>query len=226
MSKLSKFHDFIEQQNPEEKQRGIERVLKRERERLGLTEEDVARPIKKPFPVKRFWAICAPSLATVVLGISLFAFILPHLKKEDIRYCEASEYTVVESAKTLKEYGEEIEQDLLYFQWYTQTDYLKDYEYQLNDTQEIICHEEELVDSSTSCLISIWVTDNKTNLDIFNHYNSLTNHEKIKNTKVTWEFDSKYAYSTFEYDGYNYYLEVKNPIDEEYILELTEQLLP
>ena len=58
------------------------------------------------------------------------------------RYFTSQSYEIVATQSTLKEYAQEIGKDLLYFDWYAETDHFKDRAWRLNDTQELICFQE------------------------------------------------------------------------------------
>ena len=191
-------------------------------------------PVAKPFPWKRVISIVAPSLAAVCFGIFAIAYWKPFApitqnstssEEEKDRYCDGSQYTIVPVSKTVKEYSAEIGKDLLYFDWYDQTDYLENFAYQLNDTQEIICYKEIQTDINTGCLVTLYITDSHTKLDFLSPYEVFENTASVKNVTVDWRINRSMAYSYFQYNGFKYYLELRDPIDESHILTVTELLL-
>lgn len=232
MSKEEKLHELIEQQNPEEKQRGIERVLQREREKAA-TKPTPPLPVAKPFPWKRVIAIVAPSITAVCFGIFAIAYWKPFSpitqnssssEEEKDRYCDGSQYTVIDVSKTIKEYSKESGKNLLYFDWYDQTEHLTDSVYQLNDTQEIICYREIITDINTGSLITLYITDSITTIDSLTNYEIFEDSSLIKDITVKWQINRSTAYSYFQYNGFKYYLELSDPIDESHILTVTELL--
>ena len=109
MSRERKFHEWIEQQNREEKNRVWEKIQQKEAERLAAQGEAKPAP-KKPFPWRRWTAIAAGSLAAVFLGV----FAIVHFLPENVttsnssestagdRYFTNQSYEVLETDKTLK----------------------------------------------------------------------------------------------------------------------------
>ena len=233
MSKDRKIHEFIEAQTPKAKQRNIEIVMQRirEHEQTQQAEQPQAvAPVKKPFPWKKFAAIATPALGAVGIGVGLLVWLLPNAPvtpAPESRYCEASEYTEHITTVSLCEYAQNTDQDLLYFSWYAETDFSENKYYELNnDSKEIICYQEKLVDINTGCLVTLSVTDSYTTLELFNSYENLPSSSTIQDVEISWRYNQDESRAIFEYEGYTYYLEVVRPFEEEYILELVEELLP
>lgn len=229
MSKERKFHQFIEKQNREEKDRVWEKIQQKETERLAPKKETrTVPPNKKPFPWRKWATVAASSLVVVLLGVFALVKFFPWDSNEpnNNRYFTNQSYQSQETQTTLKGYSEEIGENLLYFDWYLETDYVKDYVWQLKDTEEIICFREVIVDINTGCTIELLVTEADTTLEALSSDENTDRESEIKGTKINWTGTSIRAYGNFEYEEYRYYLRVEEPIDENYILTLIEELLP
>lgn len=226
MSKERKIRKLIQAENAEGKQRCIAILMQQEREIERLEREADPNGNKKAFPWKRFSAVAVSACLVIGIGVIALVKLLPTSpaspsEENKPRYCDSSQYTAIEVDKTLKEYNE----DLLYFDWYTQTDFIQNLAYQLNDTHEIICYQEILTDINTGYLITLYVTDDNTTLELLNRYEALQNSTQVQEIEVFWSCNTYNTFSCFEYEDHRYYLEVSDSIDENYILDLTEQLL-
>ena len=242
MSKERKFHELIEQQNREEKDRVWAKLQQKEAERLAMekqAEEAKQAPtfvLQKaaPFSWRKWAAVAASSLAVIIFSVFAMVKFFPwdmtasnnsSSSEGGERYFDTHAYDIVETQITLQSYAQEIGKDLLYFDWYAETDYLKNDIWQLKDTQEIICFNEEIIDINTGCMVYVFVTEAKTRLESFS-FDENTNFEAvIKDIQINWSITEEMAYVNFEYEDYRYYLRVQEPIDEDYVLNLVEELL-
>ena len=228
MSKERKFHELIEQQNREEKDAVWAKIQQKEAER-EKKELTPALPKTRLFFGRKWMQIAASSIVAVAIGVfATWGFL--SLKNENSddnkgRYFTGQAYETVEIQYTLKEYAQEIGKDLLYFDWYEETDHLKDRSWQLNDTQEIICFQEEIIDVNTGCKLEIFVMQAETEIQDFSLFEETNLISEVKGVRVDWKKDAFAAYANFEYEDYKYYLRVDEPIDENYILDLIEILL-
>lgn len=229
MSKERKFHEFIEQQNREEKDAVWAKLQQKEAER----EQEKPAPVlpqARSFSWRKWMSIAASSLAVVVIGVfATWGFLsLNNEKNNDNkgRYFNSQSYEILNTQRTIKDYAQEIGKDLLYFDWYQETDFLEDYAWQLKDTQEIICYNEEIIDVNTGCPIYIFVIEADTEIEDFSFDVETNKKSEIKGVQIDWKNDSFTAYANFVYKDYKYYLRVDEPMDENHILDLVEELLP
>ncbi len=229
MSKERKFHELIEQQNREEKDVVWAKLQQKEGEREQEKPTPVS-PKARSFSWRKWMPIMASSLAAVVIGVfSTWGFLsLKDGKNNDNkgRYFNSQSYEIVATQITLKEYAQEIGENLLYFDWYAETDHLKDQVWQLKDTQEIICFEEEIVDINTGCMVYMFVIQADIEIEDFFAAEETDRTSEINGFQIDWRYTKFRAYANFEYKGYTYYVRVKEPIDENHILDLVEELLP
>ena len=229
MSKERKFHELIEQQNREEKDAVWAKIQQKETERQKSDPISVS-PQAHSFSWRKWMPIAASSLAAVVIGVfATWGFLsLNNEPSEDNkgRYFNSQSYEIVNAQRTLKDYALEIGENLLYFDWYAETDFLEDYAWQLKDTQEIICFQEEMIDINTGCKIEIFVREVDTEIEDFFADEETDRESQINGVKIDWQYTRFSAYANFEYEDYAYYLRLKEPIDENHILDLIEELLP
>lgn len=228
MSGERKFHELIEQQDREEKDAVWAKIQRKEAER-EKEEPTPALPKTRSFFGRKWMSILASSLAVVVIGIfSTWGFLSLKDGNNDNkgRYFTSQSYEKVNTQRTLKEYAQEIGKSLLYFDWYAETDHVKDQVWQLKDTQEIICYQEEIIDINSGCMIYIYVVETDTVIEDFSADEETDTKGEIKGVQIDWSYLRFSAYATFVYENYKYYLHADDPIDENYILSLVEELLP
>ena len=169
MSRERKFHELIEQQNREEKDAAWAKLQQKEAER-EKKEFTPALPKTRSFFRRKWVQIVASSVVTVGIGVfAMWGFLSLKDGNNDNkgRYFSSQSFEKVEVQYTLKEYAQEIGENLLYFDWYEETDYLKNQAWQLKDTQEIICFQEDIIDVNTGCPIYIFVIETDTEIENF-----------------------------------------------------------
>ena len=229
MSKERKFHELIEQQNREEKDAVWAKIQQKEAER-EQGKPVSALPKSRSFFGRKWVTIAASSLAVVVIGaFSTWGFLSLNDGKNNEnegRYFTSQSYEKVITQLTLKEYAQGIEKSLLYFDWYQETDFVEDYVWQLKDTQEIICFQEEIIDINTGCKVKLFVIDADTTIENFSVEEETDRTSEIKETQIDWSYSRFSSYANFVYEDYSYYLRLEEPIDENHILDLVEELLP
>ena len=234
MSKEDKFHQWIEEQNQEEKAQAFER-LKAE---LGLPDVQPTKKAKKPFSfwLKRLVPICTAIIICIGIGIGTGIYLSSNQQVEkpeepsqppqdQTRYCAQSEYTKNEVSTTLKEYSLQKGDNILYFDDYEVAVDLFNYSYTLNDTGEIIAFKEEYFNLNNGYLIFLSITDNLIELEEFQLYKNKCKELITINTITVNYYFYNTGYTTWEYNGYRYYLETIGPATLEETLALVEKLL-
>ena len=228
MSKERKFHELIEQQNQEEKDAVWTKLQQKESER----EQEKPTPVlpqARSFSWRKWTPILASSLTAVVIGVfATWGFLSLKEGNNDNkgRYFNSQSYEIVDSQLTIKDYALEMGKSLLYFDWYEETDFFKDKVWQLKDTQEIICFEEEIIDINTGCPIYMFVIQADIEIENFSFAEETDRKSEIQGVNMDWRYTRFRAYATFVYEDYKYYLRLEEPMDENHILDLVEELLP
>ncbi len=185
----------------------------------------------KVFDSKRISLICAAGLLCIlIIFLGLFfglkeVSVDDFIDKPNIRYCTVEDYYVIPVDQSIKQYSISNNLDLLYFDIYEKTEYFGDVHYKLNETGEVICLYEEFYDDNFA-LVSIYITDNRTECDITSGFNNICKSDaEINSVNIKWGMSNALAYAMFEYNGYKYYLDVDEIQIENYILTLVETLL-
>ena len=228
MSRERKFHEFIEQQNREEKDAVWAKLQQKEAER----EQEKSVPVlpkARSFSWRKWTPILASSLTAVVIGgFATWGFLSLKDGNNDNkgRYFTSQSYETMEVQYTLKEYAQEIGESLLYFDWYEETDHLKNKVLRLKDTQEVICFQEEIIDINSGCRIYIYVMKFDTEIEDFFVDEETDKKSEINGITVDWQYLRFSSNANFAYEDYKYYLRVDEPMDENHILDLVEELLP
>lgn len=215
MSTERKFYNLIKNQNREEKDKLWEKIEKE----LGNENISIVVPKKKKFPMGRFVAIASSCvLVATVAAVTIPRFLPP---KDDTRYRTQADYEKFSTDMTLKEYAQEIGKELLYFDWYEEAELIENTIYKLNETNEIICFKEDLINGETGQSIKFYVVDVKTKMDILEpFYTRCRDNSQVKNIEICWNYNINESNAYFEYNEYNYYLTVDSPETSETILEL------
>lgn len=229
MSRERKFHELIEQQNRKEKDAVWAKIQHKEAER----EQEKSIPVlpkARSFFWRKWTPILASSLTAVVIGVfATWGFLSLNDEKNNDnkgRYFTSQSYEIVATQTTLKDYAQDIGKDLLYFDWYEETDYLQDVVWRLNDTQEIICFQEEIIDINTGCKVKLLALEADTEIEDLSRDMETDKKSEIEEVQIDWRYSRFGACANFVYEGYKYYLCVDEPIDENHILDLVEELLP
>ncbi len=230
MSRESKFHNLIEQQENEHKQEVWDRINSDieidstlECETVQASKNMLAiNPKKIYIPIAAFLAV----IAVVLILIFTLKPNTPNTPLDDLRYCSKMDYSSNDTTQTLKEYSQETNKNLLYFDWYDETESCSDQIVQLNTNNEIICFRESIVDIETGCKIDISVTDNRTVIDFLADFENFCPHlYSFNNIDIKWGGNKFKSMATFEYESNVYYITVADPFEENYIITLIEQLL-
>ena len=170
---------------------------------------------------------CSLACVAVVAVGTVCAFRFLPRPDDGPRYCTQADYTISDAGQTLKEYAQSTGTNLLYFDWYDTAEYLEDNVYRLNDSDEVVCFQEDIISGETGESIVLYVVDNNTEIDILSRYrSSCTSNVDISGISVYWTTNLVEARAYFTYENYTYYLSLDQPMEENSILSLIETLLP
>ena len=227
MSKEYEFHKLIEQQNEEEKHAFLNKMCSHyEIIDNNIVSDNEVLILERNSKRKGIVLFSVVFACLVALFFGLY-FGLKKKSFDDFRYCDKSEYYILDTDITIKQYANEHSIKLLYFDIYEESEYYSDKQYRLIDTDEVICLYEEILDE-TNAFITFFVTDNKTEVDLLKSIGEICNQStNLNGIKVDWGYDDNVAtaYAKFEYAEYKYYLSVEDVSNPEYILELAKVLL-
>ncbi len=223
MSIDKKIHNLIEQQDNKGKQESWARIQSRLEEADDESGEvENGNSTRAVIFSKKaiLSSICAAALLITVILLIVF---VPRKSDGDFLTSD-NDYSIVASDCTIKNYAAQTGNDFLYFDWYNKTEY-EDKIIKLNSTDKIICYQETVTDMETGYVINYYITDLKTNIDILTKYKECNNIQTINDTKVKWKDSFLTVYSTFDYKGFRYYIEIAECESPEVLLGYVEQLL-
>jgi len=220
-------HDLIEQGNEERKkkswqtiQSGFEQGTVVELENNGTNTAALLKSKKFVIPV----TVVTVIIIALILTLALFDWDRPN---NTVRFYQSDEYESAISDITLKEYSQQNNFDIIYFDWYAETDDYVDRVFLLKDTNEVICFQETIYDNNTDNSIIIFVTEKNVQLDFLSIYDYLTDsYNSNVGITVQWGGDSNKVFAKFECKGYTYYLQIDDIVGpKEDILRYVEMLL-
>lgn len=245
MSKRKDFHNFIEEQSPAEK----ESAWRRLESELGDEQTSVSPKKRRSSMRMKVLSACASFAVIAVIGLGIGLGlnsnvggddvsdgnpleenppsqtmpVEPVAPDDDIRYCGVNDYVVETGELTLKQYAEQYQINLLYLDWYDETEDYNNYLYKLKENDEIICLQEDLVDDESN-YICLYITDNRTETDFLYWHDAEAEAEKVINGISVYYMYDEQAWLNFEYQGYKYYL-LFDFDDKEYLFSVAEQMI-
>ena len=212
-------HNLIEQQETEKKQRIWEKVC-------AQVDMTPTQPIKTA-PRKRTvkWAL----IAMAIVCVATLSIVLPLTLRDNepsVRFCDVTQYTVEELSKPLKEYIAENNYKFLYVDWYENADeVITKCGYNKSDRNDIFFFTENIINSDTGENLLFSVTDNKTRVDVFENYYDDYQLISVQGIEVNYIGERLRSRATFEYNNYNYYLEIDVGEAQERLTEIIQDML-
>lgn len=241
MSREKKFHQLIEEKNQEEKARVWEKIqgkMKEEAPAASTAVEPTTEGIKWSVRWKKVAMFGAAAAVVLIVSIVAAFNFFPqgditvdnsssgNDSQNDNRYCTSEEYTANTTEKTIAQHAQEIGEPLLYFNWYDTTEEVTDFVYTLNDTQEVICYRENIINPETGDMLNLYVIDKNIDMDFLQNTEGDNEEQDVYNqVDITWSFNPMKAYASFTYGAYKYNIVLLEPIEEDDILEYAKLLL-
>ena len=229
MSFDKKFHDLIEEGNSPDKEESWNKLKSQIEDE---SDETVIVSANKGSAALLMRRGALPIVAILLLfGIILALFLVslkPPVDEENnlTRYCTVEEYTNHETDITLKDYSQDHDGRVLYFDWYDETEYQFNFVTELIESKEIICLEETMMDMNTGYIVTVRVTDIYTTIDFLETYDTMNDHEEeVVGVSVAWSGDAFFSRARFEYDGFRYYMEVRSPLQPNTVLDYVSLLI-
>lgn len=214
-------HKLIEQQNPEEK----ERLWQRIKAELDLPDSPPApAPVAaKPKVWRRWTAIAAALVCVITLSI-----VLPlTLGGEKERYCDFEHYTTASLEQNLGDYFSSNNKDLLSVDWYDIAEEVKtEYGHINEDPNDVVFFKETIVNIETGEILMLYITDNRTRVDVLEIYHTDNNTTSVRNVSVKYSSDDLYTRAMFEYNKNVYYLNIDVGNAQARLTEIIESMLP
>ncbi len=219
------FEKLVIEHNPEQKKASWQKIQKmlEEDEQETVADIEFGNTLAKSFFSNRRNIIIIVSSALVLLtaAILMLVFLLPEPLPPK-RYCAMGDYYIVSSDISIKEYSEQNELSLFYFE---DSEYAVYEHYKLKDDDEIICLKEELSDEDGN-YISYYITDKNTEIDILTNYSNLCiNKINVKTVDVNWVVHMNTTLITFNQGDWNYYINIDNIVEQDYVENLLKTLI-
>lgn len=219
------FEKLVIKHNPEQKKASWQKIQKmlEEDEQETVADIEFGNTLAKSFFSNRRNIIIIVSSALVLLtaAILMLVFLLPEPLPSK-RYCAMGDYYIVSSDISIKEYSEQNDLSLFYFE---DSEYAVYEYYKLKDDDEIICLKEEVADEDGNYL-SYYITDKNTEIDILANYSETCYLSIIiNNVEVNWGYYVNTTRVSFNYGDWNYYLSIENIVEQDYVENLLKTLI-
>lgn len=227
MKKEQEFHELIEQQDEQNKKRLWNKIKNGFDDSVAVDAQssDVLAMKTSSLISKRNITIVISLILVVLISITgiLIWKLMPSNKT--VRYCKMDEYFAEETTQTIKQYAQEKSRNILYFDYYNEWDYIGGLQYKLNDTSEVICLQEDIIDAN-GIILTYYVTDNLTDIDFLEAFKTACRQsEQIMSTTIYWHETNQEGNAWFEYKGFKYYIKAQGEFSPGYILELVQLLI-
>lgn len=231
MSREKKVHNYIERDSTPQQEENWKQIQARfQSSEIPVnftTDTEVDSNCGGVVTLSRRKKIVISFASCVLIGLAILMTCLLVLGNQPkVRYRTAKDYITEETNITLKDYSATKKNEILYLDWYSETELCEDRLYRLKNTDEIICFRESILDMNTGYVFNIGVTDNLTEIDLFDSYKTICVTERvIEDVKIMLGNSDFCVYAKFETKGYQYYLEVSDTTDSDIIIGYIEQLL-
>lgn len=212
-------HRLIEQQEPEAKERMWQRI----KAELNLPDAPQPAPVvAKPRPWKKWTAIAAALVCVITLSI-----VLPlTLGGEKVRFCESKQYTTESLEQNLGDYFSSNNKNLLYVDWYDSAEEVKTRYGHINgNANDVVFYSETIINGETGETLNVYITDNKTRVDILESYYADDIVMTVQDINVKGLFDRLSSRVMFEYNNNVYFLKLDIGNAQERLTEIIENML-
>ena len=146
---------------------------------------------------------------------------------EKIRFSDFEHYTVARLEQNLEDYFLSNNRDLLVVDWYDIAEEVKtDYGHINEDPNDVVFFMETIVNNETGEILTLYITDNRTRVDILEIYHTGNNTTSVRNVSVKYSSDVLYTRAMFEYNKNVYYLNIDVGNAQERLTEIIESMLP
>lgn len=179
--------------------------------------------------IKKRIAIFAPLATAGVLAVVLIPTLLLNGGSTGAPGNEYTpppiKYTISELDCTVQEYNELYNTKLLYLNWIDTTDYSV-IKYSSVDNDEFLGLSVRLKKTDANDYIEYVISSDSDKLIFLKQTIIICNNESsVLNYTVKWVVQNNNSYGIFEFDGYSYYVTLKENTDETKLFEYIEELL-
>ena len=191
---------------------------------LNLPDAPQPAPVvAKPKQWKKWTAIAAALVCVITLSI-----VLPlTLGGEKVRFYDSKQYTTESLEQNLGDYFSSNNKKLLYVDWYGSAEEIKTRYGHINgNANDVVFYSETIINGETGETLTVYITDNKTRVDILDNYYVDTQEFNVNNISVQYKSNRLISRAMFEYNSNNYYLEIDIEDAQERLTEIIENMLP
>lgn len=174
--------------------------------------------------------ICIASVAaTAVIAIFLIIAIpllINNFNRYKKRYCTTNDCVAIDLNSTVKDYATEVGKDFLYIDWYDIADEVQTKLYvNKNDSNDIVFIQETIINGESGDVVNYYIVDEFTDVDALIFYEENCDRTTtINNISINWYYNNRRSVAVFKYEGYKYYIELKDPMAEEDVLKIVEEM--
>lgn len=219
------FEKLVIKQNPEQKKASWQKIQKmlEEDEQETVADIEFGNTLAKGFFSNRRNIIIIVSSALVLLtaAILMLVYLLPEPLPFK-RYCAMGDYHIVSAEISIEDYSNKNDLSLLYFE---NVEFAITEHFKLNETDEVICLKEEIMDSS-GYYLTYYITDNNTEIDVFSEYSNIcVNSIVVNSVNIEWGYYVSSTRVFFNYGNWNYYIDIQSIVDETSVENLLKTLI-
>lgn len=219
------FEKLVIKQNPEQKKASWQKIQKmlEEDEQETVADIEFGNTLAKGFFSNRRNIVIIVSSALVLLtaAILMLVYLLPEPLPFK-RYCAMGDYHIEPSVVSIEDYSKQNNLSLLYFE---NVEFSIAEQFKLNETDEVICLKEEIMDSSGYYLL-YYITDGNTEIDILTNYNeACINLLEINGIEVKWGYHMNNSLVSFNYNEWNYYVGIQSIVEQSTVENLLKTLI-
>lgn len=225
MSKERDFHELIEKQEDKNKKAIWDRIESQIDNNTNIEQSSAETLIlKRSRHYTKTKIIIIGVILFLVVSIITSMLLWKLLPINKMRYCKTGDYYIEETSLTMKQYGQERKNNLLYFDYYDEWDYIGAIQYKLNSNNETVCFKEEIFDSY-GVMLELYVTDNLTDMDSLDALKALCRQTvTVQSVSINYYEETQESGAVFEYNGFKYYIRADGEFTHGYILELVQFL--
>ena len=212
-------HRLIEEQNTEKKAA----MYAEFQSKHNLTAEKTVTKKKKHGLV----VSCAVAALVAVCLIIAIPIMLKNNERSSMRYCSISDCIPKDIDCTVKDYAADKGLPLLYIDWYDKAETIITRLLVNKDDEDDIIYIHELIqDGETGDIVDLAIVEQNIIVDSLAFYDeACTRTTTISNISVDWYYRNRVSAAIFKFNGYKYYIVLDEPMEEEAVLQIVEEML-
>ena len=175
---------------------------------------------------KKFFVGIMSVAMVLVVTLAIVLPIVLRPQEEEVRYNDLTELTLDNLDCNLKEYYKRNNLSLLFLDWYEYAeDLTTERYYEKGKENDTVYLRETFTDGNTGYLIQLSVVKRNIVVEILDNPFEEPQTTSISGTEVTYILNRNWSLAKFEYNGYKYYLEIRDEVPLEFLVETIESML-